>query len=60
MAPCWSCVVLLSVAPVIIIIHSGLPQTALPFCLTVEKKCLCSRPCPSVDGRKKEMNTSSA
>ena len=40
MAPCWNCVDLLSVASVIIIIHSGLPQTALPFCLTVEKKTL--------------------
>ena len=54
MAPCWKCVDLLSVAPVIIIIHSGLPQRVLPLCLTVEKKCLCSGPCPPVmTGRKK-------
>ena len=55
MAPCWNCVDLLSVASVIIITHSGLPQRALPLCLTIEKKCLCSGPCPPVDDRREEI-----
>ena len=43
---------LLFVAFVIIIIQNG-----LPLCLTVKLQCLCSEPCPLVDGRKGEMNT---
>ena len=42
-----------------IIIQNGLPQRILPLCLTVKLKCLCSEPCPLVDGRKEEINTSS-
>ena len=43
---------------VIIIVSPGLPQRILPLCLTVKLKCLCSEPCPPVDGRKEEINTS--
>ena len=28
------------------------------LCLTIELKCHCSEPCPPVDGRKEEINTS--
>ena len=38
--------------------HNGLPQRILPLCLAVKWNCLCSEPCPSVDGRKEEINTS--
>ena len=51
---------LLFIAFVIIIIQNGLPQKILPLCLTVKLKCLCSVPCPPVDGRKNEINTSLA
>ena len=38
---------------------NGLPQGTLHLCLNVKPKCLCSGPCPSVDGhRKEEINTS--
>ena len=39
--------------------HNGLPQRTLPLCLNVKPKCLCSGPCPPVDGRKKEINAAS-
>ena len=56
--PCCKCFFdLLSIAFVIIIIHNGLPQRILPFCLTSELKCLCPEPCPPADCRKKEINT---
>ena len=58
---CWNCLFeLLSVAFVItiIIVHNGLPQRILSLCLTVKLKCLCSKPCPPVDCRKKEINIS--
>ena len=48
----------LSVAFAVTIIHSGLPQRILPLCLTVKLNCLCSEPCPPVDGRKEIINTS--
>ena len=41
-------------------IQNGLPQRILPLCLTVKLECLCSEPCPPVDGRKEEINTSPA
>ena len=50
----------LFVALVIIVIHNGLPQRIRPLCLTLKLKCLCSWSCPPVDGKKKEMNTSTA
>ena len=57
----WSCSFdLLSVAFVIIIIQNGLPQRILPVCLTVKLKWLCLEPCPPVDDRKEEKNTSPA
>ena len=49
---------LLSIAFDVIIIHSGLPQRILLLCMTVKLNCLCSEPCPPVDGRKEEINTS--
>ena len=42
---------------VIIMTHNGLPQRILPLCLTVKLTCLCSEPCPSVDGRREEIKT---
>ena len=58
LAPCWNCFLdLLSIAFVIIILHNGLPQRILPLCLTVKLKCLCSEPCPPIDGRKEKTNT---
>ena len=47
---------LLSIGFVIIIIHKGLHQRILPLCLF---KYLFSEPCPPVDGRREEINTSS-
>ena len=38
--------------------QNGLPQRALPLCLTVRETLF--RTCPPVDGRKEEMNTSPA
>ena len=59
LTPCWNGFFdLLSVAFVIIITHNGLPQRILPLCLTIKLKCLCSEPCPPVDGRKEKTNTS--
>ena len=56
---CWTCFFdLLFISFVITIIQNGLPQRILPLCLTV--KLLCSEPCPPVDGRKGEVNTSAA
>ena len=46
---------LLSVAFIFIITHNGLPQRALHLCLTIKLKCLCSEPCPPVDGRKEKL-----
>ena len=37
---------------IIIIINNGLPQEILPLCLTFKLKCLCSEPCPPIDGKK--------
>ena len=51
---------LLSIAFALIIIHRGLPQRILPLGLTVKLNCLCSGPCPPVDGKKEEINTSPA
>ena len=51
---------LLFIAFVIIIIQNGLPPRILSLGLTVKPKWLCSEPCPPVDGRKEEINTSSA
>ena len=44
---------------VIVIIHNGLPQRTLLLCLTVKLTCLCLEPCPPVDCRKEEIDTSS-
>ena len=61
LTPCWNCFFDLPfVAFVVIIIQNGLPQKILPLCLTVKCKCLCSEPCPRVDGRKEDINTSHA
>ena len=61
LTPCWNCFFdMLFAAFVIIIIQNGLPQRILSLCLTVNLKCLCSEPCPSVDGRKEEMSISPA
>ena len=55
LTPYWNCVSnFLFVAFVIIIIQNGLGQRTLPLCMTVKLKCLCSEPCPSVDGRKEK------
>ena len=51
---------LLFIAFVIIIIQNDLPQRILPLCLIIKLKCLCSEPCPPVDVRKGEINTSPA
>ena len=51
---------LLFIAFVIIIIQNGLPPRILSLGLTAKPKWLCSEPCPPVDGRKEEINTSSA
>jgi len=38
--------------------HNALPWGALPLCLNVKPKCLCSGPSLPVDGyRKEEINT---
>ena len=61
LSPCWNCFFDLPfVAFVIIIIQYYLPQRILSLCLTVKLKCLCSEPCPPVDGRKEGINTSPA
>ena len=61
LTPCWNCFFDLPfVAFVVIIIQNGLPQKILPLCLTVKHKCLYSEPCPRVDGRKEDINTSHA
>ena len=61
LTPCWNCSFnLFLVACVIIIIWNDLPQRLLPLCLTLKLKCLCSGPCPPVDGRKEKINTSPA
>ena len=39
---------------VIIIIQNGLPQKSCPSAWLL--KCLCSEPCPPVDGKKEEIN----
>ena len=58
LTPWWNCLFdLLCIALVIIIIQNGLPQRILPLCLTVRPKCLCSEPCPPLDGKKGEINT---
>ena len=55
---CWNCSFdLLFVAFVIIIVQNDLPQRILADC---KLKCLCSEPCPPANGRKDEINTSSA
>ena len=33
-------------------------RESCPLCLIVKLKCLCSEPCPPVDGKKEEINTS--
>ena len=43
----------------IIITHHGLPQRILTFSLTVKLKCLCLEPCPPIEVKKEEINTSS-
>ena len=49
---CWNCFFdLLFTTFVFIIVQSGLPQRTLPLCLT---------PCPPVEGRKEDINTSPA
>ena len=61
LTPCWNCFFDLPfIAFVVIIIQNGLPQKILPLCLTVKHKCLYSEPCPRVDGRKEDINTSHA
>jgi len=61
LSPCWNCSFDLPfVAFVIIIVQNCLPQRILPLCLSVKLQCLCSEPCPPVDGRKEEINTSPA
>ena len=54
MTPCWICLFyfnccfpFLLFTKKILSIHNGLPQETLP-------KCLCSGPCPAVDGHRKE------
>ena len=42
----------------ILSIQNDLSQRTLPLCLNVKPKCLCSGPCPPMDGyRKEEINT---
>ena len=58
---CWNCVFdSCSVTFVTIITFNGLPGRILPLCLAAKLKCLCSEPCPPVDGRKGEINISPA
>jgi len=49
---------LLFIVFVLIIIQYGLPQRILHLCLTVKLKSLCSEPCPPMNGREEEINTS--
>ena len=60
---CWIwffnlCFPLLWFTKSILSLCNGLPWGTLPLYLNIKLKCLCSGPCPPVDGRKKEINTS--
>ena len=55
--PCWICFFyfnlcfpLLLFTKRMLFIYNGLPQITLPLCLNVKPKCLCSGPCPPVNG----------
>ena len=59
LTPFWNCFFdLLFIVFVLIIIQYGLPQRILHLCLTVKLKSLCSEPCPPMNGREEEINTS--
>ena len=46
---CWNCLFdLFFVAFVITVIHNGLPQRILPFCLTIKLYCSIDQLCPTV------------
>ena len=59
LTPCWNCFSdPFFITFLIIIIHNGPSQRSLSLCLNVKVPCL--TPSPSVEGRKKEINTSPA